>query len=121
MVIAPHDNPAQITSLQDLSRPGVKVIGAQASVPIGLVARIQLGEADAAVVYTTDLTPAIADQFVRITLPEELQVIATYPIVVTDGHNQGGGEAFVAYVQSPPAQDVLARWGFLRVNSSTGV
>lgn len=85
------------------------------------MAKIQLGEADAAVVYTTDVTPAIADQFVRISLPEVLRVIASFPIAVTNGHNRGGGDAFVAYIQSPPAQDVLARWGFLRVTSSTGV
>src|SRR5579871_4810016 len=35
MVIAPHDNPAGIASLQDLARPGLKIVGAQASVPIG--------------------------------------------------------------------------------------
>jgi molybdate transport system substrate-binding protein len=99
MVIAPRDNPAQITWLQDLARPGVKVVGAQAAVPIGaytsqllqsasaspaygadfqqrveanlvsredtvrqIVAKIQLGEADAAVVYATDVTPQIADE-----------------------------------------------------------
>jgi molybdate transport system substrate-binding protein len=150
MVIAPRDNPAAITSLQDLAKPGVKVVGAQVSVPIGyytsqllksasaspgfganfqqrvernvvsredtvrqIVAKIQLGEADAAVVYTTDVTSQIADQFVRITLPEELQVTATYPIAVGNGRNPAGGEAFVAFVESPPAQAILARWGFL--------
>jgi molybdate transport system substrate-binding protein len=105
MVIAPRDNPAHIAALADLERAGVKVIGAQASVPIG--------EADAAVVYATDITPAIADQLVRIALPAELQVIATYPIAVTNGHNRSGGEALVAFVQSPPAQAILLRWGFL--------
>jgi molybdate transport system substrate-binding protein len=79
-----------------------------------IVAKIQLGEADAAVVYTTDVTSSIADQFIRIRLPEELQVIATYPIAVTNGHNRVGGEAFAAFVQSPPAQEILSKWGFLR-------
>lgn len=151
MLIAPRDNPAHIAALNDLARPGVKVLGAQASVPIGaytstllrsatadpaygadfqrrveqnvvsredtvrqIVAKIQLGEADAAVVYATDVTPAIADQFVRIALPEQLQVIARYPIAVTNGHNRAGGDALVAFIQSPPAQNILARWGFLR-------
>jgi len=150
MVIAPRDNPAGITSLQDLAKPGIKVVSAQASVPIGyytaqllksasghadfggdfqrrvernvvsredtvrqIVAKIQLGEADAAVVYVTDVTPRIADQFVRISLPEDLQVTATYPIAVGNGRNPAGGEAFVAFVESPPAQAILARWGFL--------
>src|SRR5262245_61552139 len=111
MLIAPHDNPAQITALQDLASPGVKVVGAQTAVPIGaytsqllqpasanpafgadfqrrveanfvsredtvrqIVAKIQLGEADAAVVYVTDVTPQIADQFVRIPPPDDVQV-----------------------------------------------
>src|SRR5262249_48944259 len=152
MVIAPRDNPGNVTSLVDLARPGLKVIGAQAAVPIGaytaallesasrdpaygadferrvernlvsredtvrqIVARIQLGEADAAVVYVTDVTEAVANQLVRIPLPEELpqQVLAVYPIAVADGRNRTGGEEFVAFVQSSAAQDILARWGFL--------
>jgi molybdate transport system substrate-binding protein len=153
MVIAPQDNPASITSLQDLARPGVKVVGAQASVPIGaytaqllksasananfgadfeqrvernvvsredtvrqIVAKIQLGEADAAVVYVTDVTPQIANQFVRVSLPEDLQVTAQYPIAVGNGHNRAGGEAFVAFVQSPVGQHILANWGFININ-----
>jgi len=120
MIVAPADNPAHISSLQDLARPGVKLVGAQAAVPIGaytstlldsasndptyganfrqrvernlvsredtvrqIVAKIQLGEGDAAIVYSTDVTAQIANQFVRIPLPEELQVIATYPIAVS--------------------------------------
>jgi molybdate transport system substrate-binding protein len=150
MLIAPHDNPASISSFQDLAKPGIKVVGAQASVPIGaytaqllksasadptygadfeqrvernvvsredtvrqIVAKIQLGEADAAVVYVTDVTPQIAGQFVRVSLPEDLQVTAQYPIAVANGHNRAGGEAFVAFVQSPVAQHILATWGFI--------
>jgi molybdate transport system substrate-binding protein len=150
MVIAPHDNPASITSFEDLAKPGIKVVGAQASVPIGayttqllksasadpnygadfeqrvernvvsredtvrqIVAKIQLGEADAAVVYVTDVTPQIASQFVQVSLPEDLQVTAQYPIAVANGHNRAGGEAFVAFMQSPVAQHILATWGFI--------
>jgi molybdate transport system substrate-binding protein len=135
-----------------VARPGVKVVGAQASVPIGaytttllksasadaafgsdfqrrveqnivsredtvrqIVAKIQLGEADAAIVYTTDVSSAIAEPVIRIPLPEELQVIATYPIAVANGHNRAGGEPFVAFVESAPAQAILSRWGFLSV------
>jgi molybdate transport system substrate-binding protein len=115
-LIAPRDNPARVTSLLDLARPGVRVIGASASqdTVCQMVARIQLGGADAAIVYTTDITSRIADQFVSIDLPEELQVIATYPIAVADGRNRAGGDAFAAYVLSPPAQDSLVKWRFPR-------
>jgi molybdate transport system substrate-binding protein len=156
MLITPRDNPAQIAALADLARPGVKVVGAQAAVPIGaytsqllqsastnaaygadfqrrvdanvvsredtvrqIVAKIQLGEADAAIVYVTDVTPQIADQFVRISLPDALQVTARYPIAVGNGHNRAGAEAFVAFVESPPAQQILARWGFVTDTSAT--
>jgi molybdate transport system substrate-binding protein len=156
MLIAPRDNPAGITTLQDLARPGLKIVGAQASVPIGyytsqllksassnaaygsdfqqrvernlvsredtvrqIVAKIQLGEGDAAVVYVTDVTPRLADQFVRIPLPEDLQVTASYPIAVGNGRNRAGGEAFVAFVESPVAQAILARWGFLPPTDAT--
>ena len=150
MLITPRDNPAGVSALKDLARPGIKIVGAQASVPIGaytaallanananpnygsdfqrnveqnivsredtvrqIVAKVQLGEADAAVVYATDVPPAVANQFATITLPEELQVIAPYPIAVTIGRNRLGGEAFVAFVLSKPGQEILARWGFL--------
>jgi molybdate transport system substrate-binding protein len=83
-----------------------------------IVAKIQLGEADAAVVYVTDVTPRIANQFVRISLPEDLQVTAQYPIAVGNGHNRAGGEAFVAFVQSQIGQHILANWGFINFTAS---
>ncbi len=159
MLVAPRDNPGHVSGLKDLTRPGLKLIGAQAAVPIGaytaallksasaepeygadfqgrveqnfvsredtvrqMVARIQLGEADAAIVYATDVSEAVADQFTRISLPEELsqKVLARYPIAVANGRNRAGGEAFVAFVGSPPAQAVLNRWGFLPPEADQG-
>ena len=78
-----------------------------------VVAKVQLGEADAGVVYTTDVTPQVRDQLTQIAVPDPLQTIATYPIAVTQGANGTGGEAFVTYVLSPPGQEVLRKWGFL--------
>src|SRR5262245_26476968 len=152
MLIAPASNPANIASLEDLARPGIKLVGAQAAVPIGaytsalldsaskqpaygadfrervernlvsredtvrqIVAKIQLGEGDAAVVYVTDVTEQVASQLARIALPEDLQVIATYPIAVANGRNHAGGEAFVDFVLAPAAQEILARWGFINL------
>jgi molybdate transport system substrate-binding protein len=80
-----------------------------------IVAKIQLGEADAAVVYVTDVTPQIAEQFVRIPLPDNLQVTARYRIAVSNGHKRAGAEAFVAFVESAPAQQILARWAFVKL------
>ena len=80
-----------------------------------IVAKIQLGEADAAVDYTTDVTSTIAEQFIRKAVPEEVHMIATYPIAVTKGHKRAGGEAFVGFVLSDPARDILSNWSCPRL------
>ena len=89
VVITPPDNPADITSLEDLAEPGVQVVLAAEGVPVGdyarqalesagltdavlanvvsneeddasVVAKITAGEADAAIVYVSDVTSAVA-------------------------------------------------------------
>jgi molybdate transport system substrate-binding protein len=78
-----------------------------------VVSKVQLGEADAAVVYSTDATPQVRDQLQIIQVPDPLQTLATYPIAVAKGSNSAGGEAFVSYVLGTNGQATLARWGFL--------
>jgi molybdate transport system substrate-binding protein len=78
-----------------------------------VVSKVQLGEADAAVVYSTDATPQVRDQLQLIQVPDPLQTLATYPIAVGKGANSAGGEAFVSYVLGSEGQATLARWGFL--------
>ena len=78
-----------------------------------VVSKVQLGEADAAVVYSTDATPQARDQLQVILVPDPLQTVAAYPIAVARGANSAGAEAFVAYVLGPDGQATLARWGFL--------
>ena len=78
-----------------------------------VVSKVQLGEADAAVVYSTDATPQARAQLQIIDIPDQLQTLASYPIAVAQGANPSGGEAFVAYVLGPDGQATLARWGFL--------
>jgi molybdate transport system substrate-binding protein len=78
-----------------------------------VVSKVQLGEADAAVVYSTDATPQVRDQLQLIQIPDPLQQLATYPIAVAKGANPAGGEAFVSYVLGPEGQATLAKWGFL--------
>jgi molybdate transport system substrate-binding protein len=78
-----------------------------------VVSKVQLGEADAAVVYSTDATPQVRDQLQIIQIPDALQTRATYPIAVARGSNSAGGEAFVSYVLGPQGQATLAKWGFL--------
>ena len=78
-----------------------------------VVSKVQLGEADAAVVYSTDATPQVRDQLQIVQVPDALQSLATYPIAVAKGANAAGGEAFVDYVLGPDGQATLAKWGFL--------
>jgi molybdate transport system substrate-binding protein len=84
-----------------------------------VVSKVQLGEADAAVVYSTDATPQVRDRLQIIQVPDPLQTLATYPIAVAKGNNPAGGEAFVAYVVGPQGQATLAKWGFLPPTQAT--
>ncbi len=77
-----------------------------------LVSKVQLGEADAGVCYTTDVTPQVRDQVNQVAVPDAFQTIASYPIAVTDGNNPSAGQAFVDFVLSPTGQEILAQWGF---------
>ncbi len=80
-----------------------------------VVSKVQLGEADAAIVYSTDATPQVRDQLQIIQVPDPLQTLARYPIAVAKGTNSTGGEAFVAYVLSADGQATLAKWGFIHL------
>jgi molybdate transport system substrate-binding protein len=79
-----------------------------------VAAKVRLGEADAGIVYATDVTPAIRDAVRVIQIPPELNVIARYPIAVVKGApNEAGARAFIASVLSPAGQTILVRHGFL--------
>jgi molybdate transport system substrate-binding protein len=76
------------------------------------VSKVQLGLADAAIVYASDATPHLHNKLSVIEVPDSIQVIASYPIAVVRGANPSGGEAFVAYVLGPNGQAALKKWGF---------
>jgi molybdate transport system substrate-binding protein len=79
-----------------------------------VAAKVQLGEADAGIVYATDVTPGLRDAVRVIQIPPALNVIAKYPIAVVKGaQNEAGAQAFIAYVLSPAGQTILVRHGFL--------
>ena len=82
-----------------------------------VVAKVNLGEADAAVVYATDATPDIASNITAIPIADQYNTLASYPLATTRAAaNPKGGEAFVAFVNGPQGQEVLKRWGFIAPN-----
>lgn len=137
VIAVPRGNPKGVTGLADLIRPGVKVALCAEQVPCGAAARtaldaagvaltpvtleqdvkgalakVKLGEVDAALVYRSDARAAAAD-VTGVEFPESARAVNDYPIVaLKEAPNPAGARAFVAYVRSAPAQAVLAEAGF---------
>jgi molybdate transport system substrate-binding protein len=131
-------NPKHITSLTDLAQPGIVYISAGPTVPAGkyaaralqkagvsvtprsletdvrsVVSKIELGEADAGIVYTTDIKAA-AGKVDGVAIPDSYNVVATYPLVaVKDSKHVDAANAFIAYVLSATGQSKLESFGFL--------
>jgi len=136
IAVAPG-NPRRIAGLADLARPDVVLVLAAPTVPAGKYAlealtkagvgakpmsqevdvravlnKVSLGEADAGIVYVTDVRSA-PGRVTGVDIPEQQQVIARYPIaVVKDSKNTRLARGFVDYLLSPAGQSVLAEFGF---------
>ncbi|MFE9860512.1 molybdate ABC transporter substrate-binding protein [Streptomyces sp. NPDC005780] len=132
-------NPDGISSLKDLTESGLKVVLCDEKVPCGAAARkaldagkleltpvsyeqdvksaltkVELKEADAAVVYKTDVHAA-GDKVEGVDFPESANAVNDYPIVqLKDSQNTEAAKAFIALVQSPAGQKVLTGAGFLK-------
>ena len=79
----------------------------------GVVTKVELGEADAGIVYATDVTPEVRAKVQRIEIPTERNVTAVYPIAAL--HRAGNpalAREFVELVMSGPGQRVLIGHGF---------
>ncbi|CAN5131323.1 molybdate ABC transporter substrate-binding protein [soil metagenome] len=131
-------NPLGIRDLGDLADPDVAVVLAAPHVPVGryarealraagadvrpasleldasaVVSKVALGEADAGVVYVSDVEAAGAD-VAGVAVPRARNVVATYPIAVLRGAaDPAAARAFTAFVLSPRGQRILAAHGFL--------
>lgn len=80
----------------------------------GVVAKVQLGEADAGMVYRSDVTDPVARVVKVIPIPDAQNVLANYPITALRGGRQKDlAQAFVALVLSPEGQAVLQRYNFI--------
>ncbi len=79
-----------------------------------VVAKVELGEADAGVVYGTDVTPSVASKLRRIEIPDAFNVIAEYPVaLVKERSNDAVARAFIDFLLSGEGQAILMKYGFL--------
>jgi molybdate transport system substrate-binding protein len=77
-----------------------------------VVAKVQLGEADAGVVYRSDVTPRVAPSVTVLEIPDDANVLASYPIAVLTGSADSlAARAFLALLLGPEGRRVLARHG----------
>ncbi len=136
-IATPPGNPAGIESLEDLTDSDVNVVVCAPEVPCGSAAvgveeaagidiepvseeqsvtdvlnKVTSGEADAGLVYVTDVTGA-GDAVEGIEFPEASEVVNTYPIAALSGSADPDlAEAFAAFVTGTDGQKVLADAGF---------
>jgi molybdate transport system substrate-binding protein len=137
IAVAPG-NPEKIMGLADLAKPGLKVVLAASTVPVGrygqqaldkakvtakpvsqeadvkaVLQKVALGEADAGIVYQTDVKSS-AGKVDGVDIPDDVNVVATYPVgMVSKAKNPALAEAFVDTVLSDDGRKVLTDHGFL--------
>jgi molybdate transport system substrate-binding protein len=138
-IAVPPDNPAGVQTFQDLAKPDLNLVICAPDVPCGAAAqvvaesagvelqpvseeqsvtdvlgKVTSGEADAGLVYVTDVIAA-GDDVQGIEFPESSTVVNLYPIAtVADSENADLAQEFVDLVLSDGGQQVLADAGFGR-------
>jgi len=141
IVIVPKSNPASIHTVYDLATPGVKVVVAAPSVPVGaytrqvlknmnltsvlknvvsnetdvreVLSKIAFGEGDAGFVYSTDAR-TVPGKVKTIRIPAWAQPKVQYGIcVVSASSHKAAARAFVNKVLGPKGQKILRHYGFL--------
>jgi molybdate transport system substrate-binding protein len=145
VIITPPDNPAGIASIDDLANDGVQLVLAAEGVPVGdyarealanagiadeaeanvvsneednasVISKIASGEGDVGIVYESDISVAAGNDVASVAIPDDLNVIATYPIaVVNGGPNAELAAEFIEYVTGPDGQATLEEYGFTPV------
>ena len=136
-IIVRRGNPSKIATLSDLSKSGLIYVTCAPAVPIGryssqvlqkagvtvtpaslepdvkgIVAKILAGEADAGIVYSTDVR-ATDDAAQGVVIPADINVVAKYPIAAIAGSGKTtSAEAWIAFVTGTAGQSILKSYGF---------
>lgn len=135
-IVVGAGNPKHVTGLSDLAHAGLIVVLCASAVPCGryatqalqkagvsvqaasqeadvkaVVSKVALGEADAGIVYVTDVKAAGAG-VQGVEIPPSVNVVADYPVaILKDSQNAPLAKAFVSYLLGA-GQPILARYGF---------
>jgi molybdate transport system substrate-binding protein len=136
-IATPPSNPANVTSFQDLSKPGTKVVVCQVAQPCGaataqmeqvtgvtlspvaeepsvtaVLTQVTTGQADAGLVYKTDVKGA-GSTVHGVPFPESSKVVNVYPIAALKASkNAAVAKAYVDFILGPKGQAVLRAAGF---------
>lgn len=140
-IATPRGNPADVKSFADLANPAIKTVVCAPQVPCGaatkkvedatrisipavseessvtdVLGKVMSGEADAGLVYVTDVKgvgDGAGGKVTGVTFPESSNAVNTYPIVTVRGSRAPRtAAAFGAYVRSPAGEKVLNAAGF---------
>ncbi|MCE4945879.1 molybdate ABC transporter substrate-binding protein [Streptomyces sp. VTCC 41912] len=130
-------NPKKIEALKDLTDTKFKVVLAAPEVPVGryskkvldaqhltvkavsqepnvraVLSKVELGEADAGIVYKTDAATA-PTKVDAIDIPDAQNAVASYPAAtLKSSQHSAAAEAFVKWLSTPEAQKILQQAGF---------
>ncbi|MFF8808312.1 molybdate ABC transporter substrate-binding protein [Streptomyces omiyaensis] len=137
VIVTGEGNPFEVDDLRDLADTKLKVVLAAPEVPAGkyseqildeqgitvkpvsqepnvraVLSKVELGEADAGLVYKTDAESA-KDKVDAVEIPDDRNAIAQYPAATVEGSkNAEAAAAFVAWLSSPEGQKILQDAGF---------
>ncbi|MGW6982034.1 molybdate ABC transporter substrate-binding protein [Streptomyces sp. NPDC054932] len=137
VIAAGKANPFKIDELKDLADTKIKVVLAAPEVPVGryskqildaqkievkpvsqepnvraVLSKVELGEADAGLVYKTDSAKS-GDKVVTVEIPDDQNAVASYPAAtLKQSKNAQEAAAFVTWLSTPEAQKILQDAGF---------